>query len=164
VGKVEEALRANTLRLVRREIRRAVVPLSGDVRELKRAVSRLSKSVWALERAAARRVPEGGVEVSRLEASEKEVVKARFSRVLIQKLRARLDITQAQLAALLGITGAAVAQWEGGQSSPRGANRSALVALRKLGRREVQKLLEERGLPARRQRAPKGRRVRRRKH
>lgn len=154
MGKVEEALRANTLRLVRREIRSTVVPLSRDVRELKRAVSQLRKAVAALERGAPRRAEQRGAAAPRLEAPEEEVRKARFSPALISKLRARLDLTQAQVAALLGVTGAAVAQWEGGQSSPRGSNRAALVALRKLGRREVTRLLARSGVPPRKRRVP----------
>jgi transcriptional regulator with XRE-family HTH domain len=69
---------------------------------------------------------------------------------LIKKLRARLGITQAELAVLIGVTGPAVAQWEGGTSEPRGANRAIIVGFRKLGRRDVQVLLESRGMGARR--------------
>ena len=69
---------------------------------------------------------------------------------LIKKLRARLGITQAELAVLVGVTGPAVAQWEGGTSEPRGENRAIVVGLRQLGRRDVQVLLESKGMGARR--------------
>ena len=38
--------------------------------------------------------------------------------------------------------------WEQGKSRPQGKNKEALVALRKLGRRDVKKLLAEKGAGA----------------
>ena len=94
-----------------------------------------------------------------------EVKAARFSARLIQKLRARLGLSQMALGRLVGVSGAAVVQWERGRASPSAPNRKALVALRKRGRREVKRLLERVANPARTRprRAPKrGRRQGRR--
>ncbi|HUT56581.1 MAG TPA: helix-turn-helix transcriptional regulator [Phycisphaerae bacterium] len=66
---------------------------------------------------------------------------ARISPGLIKKLRKRLGITQGELATLVGVSGSAVGFWEYGKAKPEGHNREALVALRKLGRREVQGIL-----------------------
>jgi DNA-binding transcriptional regulator YiaG len=60
---------------------------------------------------------------------------ARVSALLIKKLRARLGITQGELATLIGVSTSAVGSWEYGKAKPEGHNREALVALRKLGRR-----------------------------
>ncbi len=147
MGKVEEAVRTTTLRLVRRELRGVVLPLARDLRALKRAVSRLDKAVSALERTAEQQARSQRAQLSRLAASEEEVSNSRLSAGLIRKLRARLGLTQVQMAGLVGVTGAAIAQWEGGTSTPKGENRATLVGLRKLGRRDVKHLLAEKGIP-----------------
>jgi len=143
MGKVEEAVRSEIMRLVRRELRGVVVPLARDVRQLKRSMGRLSKSVARLERVVAAQVREAEAGRDRLGASEEEAKTARLSAGLIRKLRTRLGITQGQLAVLVGVSPGAVAQWEQGMISPRGQNRASLVALRKLGRRDVRRMLEQ---------------------
>jgi DNA-binding transcriptional regulator YiaG len=87
--------------------------------------------------------------------SQEQARRARLKPEAIKRLRARLGLTQVQLAALLGVTGPAVAQWEMATSEPRGSNRAALAALRKVGRREVRRMLAASGMsprPARRSR------------
>ncbi|UCH36572.1 MAG: helix-turn-helix domain-containing protein [Armatimonadota bacterium] len=148
MSKVEEAIRSTVARIVRKEMRETVVPLSRDVREMKRTVSSLARSVAALEKAAEAQAREAQAELMRLDAPEAEVQAARFSPNLIRKLRARLGITQAQLAALVGVSTGAVTSWERGDTSPRGGNRVALVALRKLGRRDAKRLVAEKSAAA----------------
>jgi len=162
VSKLEEAVRSSIMRIVRREMRSVVVPLARDVRELKRTASSLGRSVAALERMAAEQVRQQQAELSRLDAREEEVKAARFSPTLIRKLRTRLGLTQAQLAALVGVSAGAVTAWERGGSAPRGANRAALVALRKLGRRDAKKLLAAKA-PSKPAGKPKRRKAARRK-
>ena len=61
--------------------------------------------------------------------------------MLIRKLRARLGITQGELAMLVGVSTSAVGSWEYAKAKPEGRNREALVAPRKLGRPEVRGIL-----------------------
>ena len=56
-------------------------------------------------------------------------------------LRKRPGTAQGELATLGGVSASAVGSWEYGKAKPEGRNRKALVALRKLGRREVQDIL-----------------------
>jgi len=77
------------------------------------------------------------------EVSEEEIRKVRFSPRLIRSLRKKLRVTQKELALLAGVSVGAVHQWEGGKSQPRAVKKARLVALRKLSRRDVKKLLEE---------------------
>lgn len=143
MGKVEETIRSEIIRLTKREMRKVTVPLTRDVRTMKTTVSQLRKIVSGLERFAARRENETYSEKARLEASPAELEKSRFSPRLIRVLRQRLGITQKELATLAGVTVGAIFQWEKGMFEPRNEKKSALVALRKLGRREVKKLLQE---------------------
>jgi transcriptional regulator with XRE-family HTH domain len=62
---------------------------------------------------------------------------------LLQSLRKRLGITQKELAILAGVSVGAAHLWETGKFRPKDTKRSVLVALRKLNRREVRELLEQ---------------------
>ena len=62
---------------------------------------------------------------------------------LIRSLRRHLGISQKELAVLAGVSVGAVHLWETGKFRPKEEKKRVLVALRKLGRREVRKLLEE---------------------
>jgi len=76
-------------------------------------------------------------------ADEDQVKAARISAGLIRKLRKRLGLSQDQLALLVGVTSTAVAFWENGRTRPGGGKKAAIVALRKLGRREVKDILAQ---------------------
>jgi DNA-binding transcriptional regulator YiaG len=55
-----------------------------------------------------------------------------------------LGISQKELAILAGVTVGAAHLWEKGKFKPKDEKKAVMVALRKLGRRDVKKLLEER--------------------
>jgi hypothetical protein len=59
------------------------------------------------------------------------------------------------MAILAGVTVGAIYQWEQGMFEPRDQKKGVLVALRKLGRRDVRKLLEERSLGVNEKKAPR---------
>ena len=69
-----------------------------------------------------------------------------------------MGITQKELATLAGVTVGAIFQWEKGMFDPRDEKKEILVALRKLGRREVRKLLEEKSRETAVKKAPVSRR------
>jgi len=48
-----------------------------------------------------------------------------------------------------------VGQWEQGMISPRGQHRATLVALRKLGRRDARRMLEQKGVAVPSKRRPR---------
>jgi len=162
MGKLEGIIKSEIVRLAKREIRKLSVPLAKDVRLLKNTVSQLRKTVSALERFAARRESELKKEKVLLEATPEEVKISRFSPRLIRSLRKHLDISQKELAILAGVTVGAIHQWESGIFVPRTQKKSVLVALRKLGRREVRELLEKKGTQAeKRVSRPRGKRTKR---
>jgi DNA-binding transcriptional regulator YiaG len=147
MGNVEATIRSEIVRLAKRETRRMTVPMGRDLRSLKSTVSRLRKTFSLLEKFFTRWERERAHEKGVLTASAEEIKGARFSARLIQALRKRLSITQKELASLIGVTVGAVHQWEKGIFTPRNEKKGALVALRKLGRREVKRLLAEKPGP-----------------
>ena len=145
MAKLEGIIKSEIVRLAKKEIRKVSIPLGRDVRSLKSAVSQLRKTVLTLERLAVQQQKELGKGKMGLEAAPEEVKKSRFSPRLIRRLRNRLRITQKEMAKLTGVTVGAIYQWEKGIFEPRGQKKGMLVALRRLGRRAVRKLLEEKG-------------------
>jgi len=79
MGRVEEAVRSEIMRLVRRELRSVVLLLGKEVRQLKRGMGRLNKSVAGLERVVAAQVREAEARRDRLEVTEEEARTARLS-------------------------------------------------------------------------------------
>ena len=163
MGKLEGMIKSEIVRLAKREIRKIARPLSRDVRSMRSTVSQLRKTVLALQRLTARQESESRKGKVLLEAAPEEVKKSRFSPRLIHTLRKRLGITQKEMATLTGVTVGAIYQWEQGMFEPRGQKKGMLVALRKLGRREVRKLLEERrsAIAEKKVRRPKSKRTKR---
>jgi DNA-binding transcriptional regulator YiaG len=145
MGKVEGIIKSEIVRLAKREVRKVSVPLGRDLRSLKSVVSQLRRTVLGLQRITASQQKELQKGKAVLEAPPEEVKESRFSPRLIRSLRRHLAITQKELAVLTGVTVGAVHLWESGQFKPSMKKKAVMVALRKLGRREVRKLLEGKG-------------------
>jgi DNA-binding transcriptional regulator YiaG len=144
MGKLQATIKSEIERLTKRELHAVSVPLEKEVRLLKTMVSQLRKSVLSLERFAAKKQKELSNREIRLEASPEEMKQSRFSPRLLQSLRKRLGITQKELAILAGVTVGAAHLWETGKFKPKDTKKSVLVALRKLNRREVREILNQR--------------------
>jgi len=163
MGKVEGIIKSEIVRLARREIRKISVPLGRDVWSLKSAVSQIRKAVLTLQRITASQQKELDKGKTPLEATPEEVKESRFSPRLIGSLRRHLGITQKELAILTGVTVGAAHLWEIGKFKPSMKKKAVMVALRKLSRREVRKLLEEKGTQMVEKKAPSRRRKRTKK-
>jgi DNA-binding transcriptional regulator YiaG len=143
MGKLEQTLKSEITRLAKKQVRATCLPLARDVRQLRRTVSALRKTVAALARLGTEFQAERQAQRAKLAVASEEVKAARISPLLIKKLRSRLGITQGELATLVGVSHSAVCSWEYGKARPEGHNREALVALRRLGRREVRGILAQ---------------------
>jgi len=143
MGKLEATIKSEIERLAKRELHKVSVPLNREVRSLKSTVSQLRKAVLPLGRFAAQRQKELSKREIRLEAPPEEIKQSRFSPRLLQSLRKRLGITQKELAILAGVSVGAAHLWETGKFRPKDKKMGVLVALRKLNRREVRELLEQ---------------------
>jgi len=141
MGKLEQTLKSEITRLAKKQLRATCLPLAREVRRLKRTVSTLCKTVAGLARLGTELQAERQAQRAKLAAAPEQVKASRISPALIRKLRARLGITQRELATLVGVSASAVGSWEYGKAKPEGRNREALVALRKLGRREARGIL-----------------------
>jgi transcriptional regulator with XRE-family HTH domain len=161
LARIEIAIKEAITRGARREARRATASLRRDVRRLRVGARELRAELVRLRDVAARWQETDAGRGWQPAVAESEVRSARLSPRLIRKLRERLALSQAAVARLVGVSPAAVVQWEQGRATPGERNRAALVGLRRLGRRQVRRVLAT--LPAERPAAKPRRRGRIRK-
>ena len=141
MAKIESVIKAEIVRLAKREMRSAFLPMKREVRQMSIRVSGLSKAITSLNRL----TKDLGLEKRKpkLEASLEEVKTSRLTPERIRGLRKKLGISQREMGILTGASLGAVLSWERGKFKPRGDKKTALVALRKLGKRSVKELLRQ---------------------
>jgi len=143
MGRVESALKDEIRRLAKKVAREMQAKTVEDVRRLKVRVSALQEEVKRLKHEQAQARARERMATAEESVSEEAASQIRMSAGLIRKLRKRLKVSQPEFAKLVGVSNAAVGFWESGKSNPRPALKAKIAALRKLGRRDARRLLEE---------------------
>lgn len=141
MAKIEGIIKSEIMRLSKREVRAVFRPLKREVWTMRTKLSNLSRDIASLNRVTKEIHLE---EVKpKLEATPEEIRASRLTPERIQGLREKLGISQRELGLLIGASTGAVLSWEKGKFHPMGEKKAALVAVRKLKKREVKKLLAE---------------------
>ena len=125
------------IRLAKHEIKKAITPLLATIRRQRQDIAKLKQENASIKQQIAR--PAEPVVPG---VSDKELKKARFSGKLIRKFRTKLGLSREQFGKLIGVTGYAVIPWESNESRPRTATMKTLVALRKMGKREIKAMVK----------------------
>ena len=127
-------------RLARKEIRselsatrKASAQYRRDIAALKRVVAEQARQIQDLKRE--------GKRAASTETDAEAVV--RFSPKWMQAHREKLGLSAADYAALIGVSGQTVYNWEKGSTRPQAQQLQAWSAVRKLGKREALRRLEE---------------------
>jgi DNA-binding transcriptional regulator YiaG len=135
-------LRAEITRLVRKEMRiqtDALRKASSDYRKkiagIKRQVSELQRKVILLEKQVHRNISS--------QVREPDTKSFRFSARGLRSNRKRLGLSASEYGRLIGVTGQSVYKWEQEASRPREQQMTALAGLRRIGKKEARKRLEE---------------------
>lgn len=143
MAKIESAIKSEIQRLARREIRATFIPLRREVRSMRLRISTHSKNFSVLDRLAKEQLLQVEKKGLKLEATPEEVKASRLTPDRIRGLRKKLGISMRELGVLTGSSLGAVLSWEKGKFKPRGDKKVALVALRKMRKRDVRNLLAE---------------------
>lgn len=141
---IGSVLKSEIARVSRKELRsetealkKSITGYRSQIAELKRRMQALEREVRQLARGSSRRAassePEG-------EDAEPRV---RFSAKGFAAHRQRLGLSAAAMAKLLGVSALSVYKWESGNTRPRAKQLQAIAQLRRMGRREAQRRLEE---------------------
>jgi DNA-binding transcriptional regulator YiaG len=147
MSNIIQALKAEIIRLSRKEIKASVNPLRKSNFALKKAVWDLKNTVSALQAENKRlsalcKSMQGNQPNVPPEAAEK----ARFTSKGIRILRTKLGLSQDSFAKLLDVSTQAVyvmEHKEGKRLKLRPATMSNLLSVRRMGKREVKRMLEE---------------------
>jgi DNA-binding transcriptional regulator YiaG len=142
MAKLESIIKSEITRLAKHEVRSVFRPLRKEVWGMKLKLSNLIKGFTVLDRLA-KEISKAKSAEPKLEASPEEVKASRITPDRIRGLRKKLGISQRELGVLVGATIGAVASWEKGKFKPKGEKKAALVALRKLRKRDVRKMVTE---------------------
>jgi DNA-binding transcriptional regulator YiaG len=115
------------LRKVSGQHRKIIAGLSARVKDLERQIAQLHRNL-----------PRPTVSTGLPETDN-----LRFSAKGFQSLRKRLGLSASECGALVGVSGWTVGSWERGKSRPKREQITAVAGLRKIGKREAQKRIEE---------------------
>ena len=158
MAKIESIIKSEIQRLAKHEVRSVYRPLRKEVWGMKLKLSNLIKNFAILDRLAKEIAKTKSAE-PKLEASPEEVKASRLTPGRIAGLRKKLGISQRDFGILTGASLGAVQSWEKGKFKPQGEKKAALVALRKVRKRDVRKILTEKAGAMEKRPIPKKRRV-----
>jgi DNA-binding XRE family transcriptional regulator len=134
-------------RLCRREIRSQVEPIKKSSAAYRRDIASLKRHVAALERKAAllAKCTAAGPDAP----PPLPVRPVRFVAKGLRTMRARLGLSAAQLAKLIGVSEQSIYNWETKKATPRKEQLAAIIAMRSLGKRDTHARLEALNSPKR---------------
>lgn len=142
MGKVEDSLK----HLIQYQSKRVTAEVLGNipvqVRQVRRDVRALMATVDGLVRQVRALAREREEKLAVPPASEGQIEKARLTKRTLKSIRKRLGLTQQALARLLTVSPLTVASWESGKARPRKRRLAQIIALRSMGRADVDKVLE----------------------
>ena len=142
---IRKVMNEEIRRLARKEIKAAMAPLLAAGSVQKKRIAELEKRIKVLE--AAKPAPKAEqpaiIVPAAQDGKEKQI---RLTSARIRKVRTKLAISQEQFAKLLGVNTQSVNFWENGKTSPRLILKKQIAAIRDMGKREIAKILSEKGI------------------
>ena len=137
---IASLLKAEIVRLARKEVRNEVGSLRKSSAAHRREIAALKRDVSALQRQAKglARQASGSANAKVAEPGSK----VRFVAKGFRSMRARLGLSAAELATLLDVSPQSVYNWEHEKSVPRATQVAGIAALRSLGKKEAQQRLQ----------------------
>jgi DNA-binding transcriptional regulator YiaG len=144
MANIASVLKEEISRLARKEIRRETSALKKSSTAYRSEIAALKRRVQQLERQL--RTPSRGGQLPDPAAANEDSVApgTRFSAKSMASQRRRLGLSAAECGLLIGASAQSVYNWEEGKARPRSQHLPAIIALRKLGRRQANEILESR--------------------
>lgn len=137
---IASVLKDEISRLARRELRaeteslkKAVASYRHQMAEMKRRIDQLERQQKRVAQAIPTKAPE----------EESSDTTLRFRAAGFAQHRKRLGLSAREMGLLLNASPLSVYKWESGQARPRAKHLDAIASVRKMGKREATKRLEE---------------------
>jgi DNA-binding transcriptional regulator YiaG len=143
---IASILKSEIARVARKEVRGGTQHLHKAVTSYRSEIAALKRRAQALEQQL-RRLSKGHVNGKAAAAAppsdDGEVIPGfRFSAKGLASHRKRLGLSAHDCGLLLGASGQSIYKWEDGKARPRAKHLPAIAALRKLGRKQANAILE----------------------
>ncbi len=135
---IAQVLKAEIARVARKEGKGDTIALKAASARYRSDIAALKRQVAALERAVSRLAR--GSKTQSADAPESEVdgrSGMRWRPDGFKKLRARLELSAADMGKLIGCSGQSVYKWEDGKARPRKAQLEGIARVRKMGKKEA---------------------------
>lgn len=144
MANLSQAIKAEIVRISRKEIKSSVGPLHSSSVALKHSVAGLKRRIAELESSNKQLMASYKKEQATPQIAPEEMEKARITSRTVRKLREKLGVSQESFAKLLGVSSQAVYSMEhkDGRLKLRPRTLTGLLAVRGMGKRDVQKKLE----------------------
>ena len=144
MSNVASALKEEISRICRKQIRRETSTLKKSSTTHRSEIAVLERRVQELERQLRRASRAGAPSVPAAANEDSVSPSMRFSARSIASQRKRLGLSAAECGLLIGASAQSVYNWEEGKARPRAQHLPAILALRNLGRRQANEILESR--------------------
>ena len=145
MSNIASTLKEEISRISRKEIRRETSTLKKSSTTYRSEIAALKRRVQELERQLRRASRAAGERAVPAAANEDSVSPGtRFSARSMASQRKRLGLSAAECGLLIGASAQSIYNWEDGKARPRAQHLPAIYALRNLGRRQANKILETR--------------------
>ena len=142
MANIASVLKEEISRIARKELRSETDNLKkasgryrSEIAALKRRIAELEQQVARLAKTACRPAPAAPV--------EEPASRSRYSPKVLRTQRERLGLSAAELARMFDVSAQTIYNWEAGTTRPKPVQIAAIATLRKLGKREVQAILEQ---------------------
>lgn len=135
-------LKAEIIRLARKELKTELAHLRKQVASHRTALASLKRQLAEVERQTKR---QGRTTAQESAATPAEGAALRFSAKGLKTLRAKLGLSAADMGRLMGVSGQSVYNWEAEKARPQRAQLEALQGVRRIGKREAWAKLEALG-------------------
>jgi len=136
-------LRDEISRVARKEVRRETAVIKKASATYRAEIAGLKRQALEIERQL-RRLGRASGPSAPVAANDGSLQGTRFSAKSMASQRRRLGLSAAECGLLIGASAQSVYNWEEGKARPRAQHLPAIFALRNLGRRQANEILETR--------------------
>ena len=144
MSNLASVLKEEIARVARKEIRRETSSLKKASAAYRSEIAALKRRVLAAERQLRREAKGPALSVASAANEDAGEKGARFSAKSMASQRRRLGLSAAECGLLVGASAQSIYNWEEGKARPRAQHLPAIFALRTLGRRQANQILESR--------------------
>lgn len=136
------SIKAEITRLAKKEIRVEITSLKKASTSYRTQIAQLKLRAKELERNIARLQKDSKRTTESVSQNDGEAT-LRWRHTGFATLRTKLGLSAADMGRLLGVSQLTIYKWEKGQSTPRAAQLKAISEVRKIGKKEAAKRLEQ---------------------